>query len=103
MHLVFEAIVLCNESNIFFVSTKGSQALGVNYSVIMFEFPRCTCKGCLKRESKWLTYIPCKHLYYVYLQILGLDSTSHCFIHQEVLTKFELFQALSGRRCNVTV
>ena len=82
---------------------KGIHALCINYSVIVVEFPHFTCEGFLKRESKRLTYIPCKHLYYVYLKILGLDSTSHDFIHQAALTKVELFWALSGRRCTVTI
>lgn len=100
--LIREAIIICNESHTFFLSTEGSKAKGLNYSITLSDFPRCSCEGFQKRESKRLPYVPCKHMYYIFLQILGLDHLAHEFIHQAALTKVELFQALGGKRCNLT-
>lgn len=99
--VVQEVILMCGESHIFHVSTEGSRAKGVTYSVTISDFPRCTCEGFQKREAKHLVYVPCKHIYYIFLQVLGLDQNAHEFIHQAALTKVELFQALGSRRTNL--
>ena len=99
--VIREAIIVCNESHVFYVATEGSRAKGVNYSISIADFPRCTCEGFQKRETKHLPYVPCKHMYYIFMNVLGLDHLAHDFIHQAALTKVELFQALGGRRLNV--
>ena len=98
-NLIKEVIVVPNESHVFHVCTvDGSEERGINYVVTLKEFPGCTCEDFLKSESKHSTYVPCKHVYYVFFQVLGLDSQAHEFVHQAALTKVELFQALGGAR-----
>lgn len=67
--VIDEAIVVCNESYIFYYVSidGGSRALGVNYSIMINNFPTFTCEDFHKRESKCSTYIPCKHMYFVHL------------------------------------
>ena len=97
-NLVKEDIVLCNETHFFYVSTPGSLLAGVQYVVIISEFPSFLCPNFEKREAKHETLVPCKHMYYIFLQILNLDARVHVFMHQAALSKTKLFQALSGRR-----
>ena len=93
--------MLCNESHVFYVSTEGSQELGLNYSMSISELPRCSCEGFQRREAQEMVYVPCKHMYDIFFNVLRLDANVHEFMHQAELTKVELFQALRGRRCNV--
>lgn len=97
-NLVKEDIVLCNEAHLFYVSTPGSLLAGVHYVVSISEFPSCSCPDFQKREAKHGTFVPCKHMYYIFLRVLNLDAQVHEFMHQAALSKTELFQALSGRR-----
>ena len=94
--LVREVILVPNASHVFHVSTEDSVHKGVTYAVTVADFPQCTCEDFQKCDNQHLTYVPCKHMYFVFFCVLGLDSVAHEFIHQAALTKAELFQGIGG-------
>lgn len=100
MHAVVlrESIIVPNEVHVFFLETEGSKARGISYSITISQFPRCTCEDFVRRDAKASVYIPCKHIYFVFIRTLGLDANVHEFMHQAALSNIELFQALHGRR-----
>ena len=79
--VIREAIIQCDKLHIFYVNTEGSRANNVNYFVSVSEFPCCTCEGFQKMESKKLVYVPCKHMYNIFLKVLGLDANACEFMH----------------------
>lgn len=93
-----ENVVVPNEMHVFNVESEGSKERGLTYTITISELPRCTCEDFMKREAKKEMYMPCKHIYFVFIRVLGLSDSIHEFIHQAALTKIELFQALHGRR-----
>lgn len=96
--VVRENIIIPHEVHVFHVRTTGSMSKGLTYSVLISEFPRCTCLDFTEREARKSPYMPCKHIYFVFIVVLGLTEMVHQFMHQAALTKVELFQALGGRR-----
>ncbi|KAL3675169.1 hypothetical protein R1sor_025117 [Riccia sorocarpa] len=65
-----------------------------NYLVQLCCFPACSCGDFFERESRLRTFFPCKHLYWVYMNILGLRPGSS-IMHQPVFSRLELDILLS--------
>ena len=69
------------------------------YDVHVKDEPFCTCPDFQRRETEKKPYLACKHLYFVYTQILGLDRNEHMIIHQPALSERDISFILSqGRR-----
>ena len=83
---------------IFKVESKGDNAhIGI-YDVHVKDEPSCTCPDFVDRESKKKPYLACKHLYFVFLRVLGLSQNENMFIHQPILSNRDLYNALSRPR-----
>lgn len=96
--IVRETQVVHAESHILWVNTTASKAEGFAFAVTICEFPRCSCPEFVMREVQKEAYLPCEHLYFVFIRVLGLDPRVHKYMHQGALTKLELSQALLGRQ-----
>ncbi len=68
------------------------------YEVHVKDEPFCTCPDFQKREKEKKPYLACKHMYFVYTQILGLDHKQHMIIHQPALSDRDLTFILSQSR-----
>ena len=68
------------------------------YDVHIKEEPSCTCPDFQKRESAHKAFLACKHMYYVYVHILGLEPKEHMVIHQPSLTTLDLAFVLRQTR-----
>ncbi|KAL3686541.1 hypothetical protein R1sor_009115 [Riccia sorocarpa] len=64
------------------------------YIVQLCCFPTCSCEDFFTRETQVKTFTPCKHIYWVYLNVLGVNPQCK-LIHQPVLTKIEVEKLLS--------
>ncbi|MCO5572082.1 hypothetical protein L7F22_025833 [Adiantum nelumboides] len=87
-------IVVPKEHVEYTLSTEGSIKKELHYMVIVSAFPSCTCDNFQNRDHRGKRYMPCKHLYFIYMRELGLNVDHQKFIHQATLTKRELQQAL---------
>ena len=54
---------------------------GQEYFVHVVENPWCTCPNLMDRVTKGMSYLACKHIYFVYLHVLGLDKLKDMGIH----------------------
>lgn len=79
---------------IFQVETEGGQS----YDVQIASHPACTCPDFQKRVMGVKPYLACKHIYFIFLRVMGLDQNTNMFIHQPMLSERDLFQALSRER-----
>lgn len=77
---------------------KFSITTGQQYEVHVKKEPWCSCADFQIRESKNKSFLACKHLYFVYLQILGLDEHQHMCIHQPILQERDLRLILNQER-----
>lgn len=68
------------------------------YEVHVKEEPSCSCPDFQKREFEKKSFVACKHLYFVYTRLLGLDGQQHKIIHQPVLDAKDLNLILSQSR-----
>ena len=68
------------------------------YDVHIKEEPYCTYPNFQKRESMHKAFLACKHMYYVYVNILGLQPKEHMVIHQRTLTTMDLAFVLGQTR-----
>lgn len=68
------------------------------YDVHIKEDPICTCPDFQRREKDKKSFLACKHLYFVYTRILGLDRNQHMIIHQPVLSERDLVFILNQPR-----
>lgn len=94
--VVLHTNVVQNREHVeFIIATTGSERRGCHYTVTISVFPSCTCEDFIRRACRVDRYFPCKHIYHVFLKILGLDLTIHKLVHQAALTKEELHDALS--------
>ena len=69
------------------------------YEVHIKKEPICSCADFKRREINGKSYLACKHIYYVYTQVLGLQQNQHMIIHQPVLNERDLHFILSQKRC----
>lgn len=60
------------------------------YVVHIKAEPSCTCPDFQKRERDQKPYLACKHLYFIYIKVLGLHRNKHMVIHQPTLSTEEL-------------
>lgn len=95
MEVVGHMVVKEKENVQFTISTIGSAFEQSLYTVTVSSFPSCNCADFSRRIASGTSFLSCKHLYYVYLCFLGLDSTRNMFIHQATISRHELFQAFS--------
>lgn len=68
------------------------------YEVQVKAEPGCSCPDFQNRESKRKSYLVCKHLYFVYLRVLGLDQHQHKCMHQPTLHERDLKLVLGQQR-----
>ena len=90
--IVDECIVKQNQHVVFKILTQDI------YDVHIKEEPTCTCPDFQHREINRRSYLACKHIYFVYTQVLGLHHTQHMVIHQPVLSVRDLNFILSQDR-----
>lgn len=93
-----EKVVLQSQHEIFEIETESSLKVGIRYDVHIHANPSCTCPDFQKRVVGRKPYTACKHIYFVFLRILGLDQLSNMFVHQASLSEAEVFQALTRER-----
>ena len=63
------------------ISTPGSQKNGETYKLTISTFPTCTCGDFQIRVDHQKKYIPCKHLYYIYVNEFRLDVNKQMVAH----------------------
>ena len=90
--LVEECIVKHNQHVVFKIVTQDT------YNVHIKEEPMCTCPDFQHREINRKSYLACKHMYFVYTQVLSLQQNQHMIIHQPVLSERDLNFILSQER-----
>ena len=93
-----EIEVVHGESHILWVNTTASKVEGFSFVVTICKFPSCYCLDFIMQEVQKEAYMPCEHLHFIFIRVLGLDPRVHKHMHQGGLTKLELSQALLGRR-----
>ena len=98
VEIVHETQAIHGESHILWVDTTASKAKGFAFAITICKFPRCSCPDFVMREVKKEPYMPCEHLYFFFIRVLGLDPKVHKYMHLGALTKLELSQTLLGRR-----
>ena len=68
---------------------------GEEYFIHIMENPWCTCPDFMGRETRGKSYLACKHIYFVYLRVLGLNKTQDMEIHQPTLSQADVTKMLS--------
>lgn len=88
----------CNSMTVLFLDeVKRSQEHVVfrvltenRYEIHIKESPTCTCPDFQKRENTNKSFLACKHMYYVYTKVLGLEPKEHMIIHQPHLSSMDI-------------
>ncbi|KAL3680346.1 hypothetical protein R1sor_023302 [Riccia sorocarpa] len=65
-----------------------------SYIVQLCCFPTCSCGEFFERESRRSSFFPCKHIYWIYLNVLGLRPDAN-IMHQPVFSKNEVDKLVS--------
>ena len=68
------------------------------YEVHIKEEPCCTCPYFQRREKAKKSFIACKHMYFVYGNILGLQPKEHIMMHQATLSIVDIAFMLGQNR-----
>ena len=68
------------------------------YEVHIKKEPCCSCADFQSRESRNKSFLACKHMYFVYLRVLGLDEHQFMCIHQPTLQDRDLRLILNQER-----
>ena len=63
---------------------------GQEYFIHIMENPWCTRPNFMGRETKGKYYLACKHIYFVYLRVLGLNKIQDMEIHQPTLSQADV-------------
>ena len=71
---------------------------GQEYFIHLMENPWCTCPDFMGRETRGKSYLACKHIYFVYLRVLGLNKIQDMEIHQPTLSQADVSKMLSRPR-----
>ena len=66
----------------FHVSSANSELNDDVYEVHIATNPLCTCRDFADRAAQGRPYQACKHIYFVFLRVFGLDVNHNIFIHQ---------------------
>lgn len=74
-----------------------NEALKSSYWVQICCFPCCSCDDFFKSHSHKRPYLTCKHLYWVYKNVFGLDLLQSSVVNQPVLSIGEIQTLISGR------
>ena len=82
----------------FQLSTSSSQVRDEVYEVHISRNPMCTCRDFADRAAQGRPYLACKHIYYIFLRVFGLDVNHNMFIHQPKLTNDDLGRVFNARR-----
>lgn len=90
--VIEEVCVKPNEHVTFHILT------GAYYDVHITAEPFCTCPDFQKREEKKKSFLACKHMYFVYLRVFGLDQHQHMSMHQPRLQTKDLHFILAQPR-----
>ena len=80
---------------VFVIATKNSDINNEKYRVTIAKNPGCTCKDFQIRVGEDRAFMPCKHLYFIYLRVCGMDNM---FIHQPNLTELQCGIVLRAKR-----
>lgn len=83
---------------IFVIKTDSSADSNIQYEVHIATNPLCTCLDFQKQHLEGKSYLACKHLYFVFLRVMGLDQNNNMFVHQPILRDVEVFQVLTRNR-----
>lgn len=90
--IVREEDIISGSHVIFHVRTENL------YLVHVKAEPSCSCPDFQKRESGKKPYLACKHIYFVFVKVLGLDRNHHMMIHQPTLSPVDVNFVLSQPR-----
>ena len=96
--IIGETCRIEHRHEIFKVESRGDNGHMGIYDVHIKDEPPCTCPDFADREVKKRPYLACKHLYFVFLQVLGLSQNENMFIHQPILSNRDLYNALSRQK-----
>ena len=69
-----------------------------NYVVETSENHCCSCPDFKGRSEARKSFFACKHMYYVHMQVIGLDMHENMFMHQPCLGKKDVMFALTYPR-----
>lgn len=79
--IIGETCRIEHRHEIFKVESRGDNDHMEIYDVHIKDEPSCTCPDFAEREVKKRPYLACKHLYFVFLRVLGLSQNENMFIH----------------------
>ena len=68
---------------------------GQEYFIHIMENPWCTCPDFMGRVTRGKSYLACKHIYFVYLRVLGLNKIEDMEIHQPTLSHADVTKMLT--------
>ena len=68
------------------------------YNVDIAKKLACSCRDFMDRVTEGKPFFACKHMYYVYLHVCGMDANVNMYVHQQLLTEANLFQMFGSRR-----
>ena len=54
---------------------------GEIYNVDIAKKPACSCHDFMDQVTKGKPFLACKHIYYVYLRVFGMDANVNMYIH----------------------
>ena len=74
---------------------------GQEYFIHLMENPWCTCADFMGRETRGKSYLACKHIFFVYLRVLGLNKIQDMEIQQPTLSQADVSKMLSRPRNDV--
>ena len=75
---------------------SGDSSEGVLYEVMVSLFPDCSCAYFISMiGAKTRKYVPCKHLYFIFLKRMNMAPDVEECIHQQTLSESEVKWLLS--------
>lgn len=69
-----------------------------SYEVHIKAEPSCSCPDFQKRDTMHKCFVACKHMYFVYVHILGLQPKEHMAMHQPTLSIMDITFILGQQR-----
>lgn len=91
-------VIKSEKHEVFILSTKNSEIRGEKYRVTIAKNPGCTCKDFQIRMGEGKGFLACKHMYFVYLRVCGMDINHNMFIHQASLSEVQCGVVLRAKR-----
>ena len=96
--IVWHDIIKQKQHERFHVSSANSKLNNNVYEVHIATNPLCTCRDFADRAAQGKPYQACKHIYFVFLRVFGLDVNHNMFIHQCKLQDDDLARVFNARR-----